>query len=328
MSRLYRLTLFSLAFVGLGFISYSCHRDIIALPSTDQSIAPSNAPSFGDSTESVTTEPLEDISINELPDDDDFHQQVRFWADNFNYIPSTVPQFFQCQIQRNQITPPQWADLMQKTNWLKTHHDYKFDLADTYLLLHSELNQLAQPRDEIIDQIAHHLAPIPHTYRPASYPGAADDYCEDFVGRSDLFSYTDLRRIKLILSALTRPTTVNLLRQLLLEDMEDRASEVGGLCFLDNQEVRFQTYAPGLRGADNMYVESHQMLRDASLCISRWHCHADREKSFRLAGPGLDDLKFAKYYGTSLVIITYINARMMNIDFCTIQGEVVDLGNY
>jgi len=136
-------------------------------------------------------------------------------------------------------------------------------------------------------------------------------------------------RIRLVLDALARPDTVKQLRRFLLDDMDDPATEVAGLCFFDDsQKVRFQPYPPQSRGADNTYVESPQMLRDASLCLTRWHCHADRQKSNLLAGPGLDDLKFAEYYGTSLVIITYINAKILNVDYCTAQGDVVDLGNY
>jgi len=267
--------------------------------------------------------------IQNLPNDDDLHDLVCFWVDHFNFIPASIPQFFLCQTQRNLLSPPQWTDLQQKTAWLKKHHNYQFKVADTYILLQSEKTQFLPPRDEIIDQIARRLASLSHSYRPPSYQGAADDYREDFLGQHNLFGYTDLLRIRLILNTLARPATVKQLRRLIMEDLDDPATEVAGLCFLDDtQNVRFQTYTPQSRGADNTYVESPQMLRDASMCLTRWHCHADRQKSKQLAGPGLDDLKFAEYYGTSLVIITYINARILNIDYCTAQGEVVDLGNY
>ena len=267
--------------------------------------------------------------IKNLPNDDDLHDLVRFWVDNFNFIPSSIPQFFLCQTQRGLISPPQLIDLQQKTAWLKTHHSYQFDLADTYMLLQLEEAQFLPPRDEIIDQIARRLALLPHSYRAPSYQGAADDYREDFLGQHKLLDYNDLLRIRLILDALARPETIEQFWRFMQEDLDDSATEVAGLGYLDaNNNVIFQSYPPRSRGADNTYVESPQMVRDASLCLTRWHCHADREKSGLRAGPGLDDLKFAQYYGTSLVIITYINARILNVDYCTAQGEVVDLGNY
>ena len=272
---------------------------------------------------------IQNLPNDDFPDDE-LHDLVRFWVEHFNFIPSNIPQFFLGQTQKNLISPSQWNDLQQKTTWLTTHYNYQFDLADAYILLQSEKTQFLPTRDEISEQIAHRLAMLPHSYRPPSYPGAADDYREDFIGPRNLFSYTDLLRIRLILNALTRPDTVKQLRRFLLEDMDDLDSEVGGLCFLDDDSgtVRFQAYRPQARCADNTYVESPQMLRDACLCLTRWHCHADRRETSLPAGPGLDDLQFAEYYGTSLLIITYINAKIFNVDYCNAQGEVLDLGNY
>ncbi len=268
--------------------------------------------------------------IKNMPNDEDsLHELVRFWVDHFNFIPESVPQFFVCQTQKSLISPTQLTDLQQKNDWLKTHHNYQFNVADTYILLQAEDTRFFPPRDELIDKITGKLTSIQHSKRPPSYRGAADDYREDFLGQHNLFSYTDLLRIRLILSALSRQETVEQLRRFLLDDIGDSASEVAGLCFLDDtHDVRFEKYLPHLRGADNTYVESPQMFMDASLCLTRWHCHADREKSSLIAGAGLDDLRFAEFYGTSLVIITYINARILNVDYCSTQGEVVDLGNY
>ncbi|MCP4710585.1 MAG: hypothetical protein GY869_18330, partial [Planctomycetes bacterium] len=226
--------------------------------------------------------------------DNDLHNLVRFWVDHFSYIPSSIPQFFLCQSQKTRISPTQLNDLQQKIAWLVNHQNYQFDVADTYILLQSENTNLLPARDVLVDQIARRLEPVSHSYRIPSYSGAADDYREDFLGQHNLFSYTDLLRIRLILDALARQDTVKQLQRLVLEDLDDNATEVAGLCFLDDSKnVQFRPYEPQTRQADNMYVESPEMLWDAAMCLTRWHCHADRQKSSLIAGPGLDDLKFA-----------------------------------
>ena len=105
-------------------------------------------------------------------------------------------------------------------------------------------------------------------------------------------------------------------------------TEIGGLCFLAGGGLVFKSYDPGRCLGDNQYVESPLMMSEAVYSLARWHCHADSWRGRELAGPGPDDLRYAAYLDSPVVVITYVNDKTCNIDYFTPEGIVIDLGNY
>lgn len=264
-----------------------------------------------------------------LPSEDDFIEMLQFWAQSFAYLPSKSSTILTSQIQRLLLSQSQKAQLQQRVKILTQQQSYRFDVRDSYLLLGAPQALLTGPCRQLTGHITRQLAKLGHTKRPASYKGGPDDYREDFVDQRNLLNYTDLVRIKLLLHSLSEPSSAAQLKRFLQEDFADIETEVGGLCYLDEQNrVVFQAYTPGRRRGDNQFDESPQMIEDAAFCLARWHCHADSWRGPELAGPGVDDLNYAAYHNCPLVVITHVNDKICNVDYCTPEGVVIDLGNY
>jgi len=51
-------------------------------------------------------------------------------------------------------------------------------------------------------------------------------------------------------------------------------------------------------------------------------------KGAALAGPGVDDIGYVKYFCCPLLVVTYIDRDTFNIDYVSAEGIVIDLGNY
>ena len=267
--------------------------------------------------------------VLKLENNDDFINLLQFWARHFQYIPTNSAGFFVCQTQQMSLTDGLREQLQQRAGFLAQKWQYRFIPQDSYVILKAPKTDLEQTPQIWTNKITQRLASLTHTKRPPSYPGAPDDYQEDFIGRCRLFSYTDLIRMTLLLKSLAQSETIERLQQLLQDDLADVETEAGGLCFLDDMgQVLFKPYPPGRRIGDNHYVESPEMTRQAPLCLARWHCHADPGRQKGLAGPGTDDLQYAAYHNCPLVVVTYVSENVVNVDYCNPEGLVVDLGNY
>jgi len=287
---------------------------------------------------------------------DVFLAPLRFWAEEFDYVPETQSEILMCQLQWLQLTTEQKEELEQRARLLQERERYTFEIADSYILLEAEKRLVARSGDRLRSAIGQRLYSAAHTKRPASYRGAADDYREDFVGQVRELSYTDLLRIHVLLESLGSEPFIEQLQRYLQEDMRAEATEVGGLSFLQAGRVAFKAYPPVERRGDNQYHESAEMIADGVYCLARWHCHADthqertdqgavqerrsgvpgaggvfssgRWRGAALAGPGVDDMGYVQYFRCPLLVVTYIDRETLNLDYVSGGGIVVDLGNY
>ena len=310
--------------------------------------------------ERVSVRPLEDVLIEQLADDgprqvkiaavsclvryagrektgeivktvagsDAFSEQLRFWAERFGYVPTNNVRLLLCQLQRASLAPDQLAKLQERVSMLAQREEYVFDVRDSYVLLKADESLWLLGRGQLAGEIAERLGQVSHAKRSASHRSAIDDYAEGFDDQGKLLSYTDLLRIRLLLDALAQPASVSQLRGFLEKDLTDTASEIGGLCLLEEGRVIFREYPAGRKGSDRLYIESEQLMRDSALCLTRWHCHADVRQRAELAGPGVDDVRYADYADSCIVVLTYLSEKKCNIDYLTPAGVVIDLGNY
>lgn len=259
---------------------------------------------------------------------DDFVKELQFWAGQFGYVPTNIMRYFQCRLQRIILTEEQLEKLRQWALLLCRREGYTFDVRDSYLLSAVNEKMLDIPRVKLIDRIHQRLSELKHAKRQYSYKGAPDDYAEGFIDQCNLLRYTDLIRIKLLLESLEQEEFTARIKMLLQQDFSDTTSETGGLGFLEQGEIVFKKYEPGRRQGDNQYVESAQMVREGVLCVARWHCHTDKWRSWELAGPGIDDLRYADWINCPVVVLTRLSEKKCNVDYFTPEGVVVDLGDY
>ncbi|MBN1765333.1 MAG: hypothetical protein JW860_08765 [Sedimentisphaerales bacterium] len=266
--------------------------------------------------------------ISNLSAEDMAIEQLQFWSKRFGYLPTNMMRFFQCYQQSRALSDEQFQKLQYLSRMLFQRESYQFDVRDSYILLHLEDEQFMRSREDIIILINGYLSGREHTRRPPSYKGAADDYQEDFTGQSQQLSYTDLIKTELLLRTLTQPDTMQHIWNLLEQDTSDTGTEVGGLCFLDNQRVIFKPFSPGRRQGQNQYVASEDMIHAAVMSLAQWHCHTDKWRNKELAGPGTDDMKYARWHNCPVVILTKVNDRIFNVDYLSPEGIVIDLGDY
>jgi hypothetical protein len=266
---------------------------------------------------------------------DEFLENLSFWAAGYDYLPGNMMSFYMCVRQKGMLPAERMAELRRRLALIRQREEYEFDVCDSHLLLGVGGEVLSAGRGELAAEIGRRLGGLAHTKREGSYSGAVDDYREDFAGRCNLFSYTDLLRIRLLLDWLGRSGHTDTVRGFLRADAAERLSEVGGLWFIDNAgSIEFRRYEPGQKAGDNQYIESQELLNDAALCLGRWHCHVDQRPGKGLAGPGSDDISYGRYVHTPMVVITLLNGYddkigiRYNVDYLSAGSVVVDLGNY
>jgi hypothetical protein len=266
--------------------------------------------------------------INKLPPGEPMLDVLRFWAGRFQYVPTNVPRLFACRMQMASLDKATWLTLSARIDQLNRSAPYRLDPRDTHLLLKIDPALLNRTRDDLADELRSRLNRLGHTRRIPSYPNAPDDYPETFDAAADRLAVTDLLRVKLLLDALAKPQTVLALRRFLHDDLAQTESEIGGLCFLSGGQITLTPYPPDRPAGDNLYIEPAAMTVDAVLCLARWHCHADPRRNADAAGPGLDDLKFVASHDAPALVITRVNDTIINVDYFTPEGIVIDLGNY
>ncbi|MBN1846744.1 MAG: hypothetical protein JW810_13755 [Sedimentisphaerales bacterium] len=289
---------------------------------------------------------------------DDLVATLQFWARRFEYLPENLPRLLMCRSLTERKTPAAMAIVQQRHELLiRRRDDHAFDIRDGYLLASASESRIQEGRNRLQRRIEGVLHTRGHTKRPASYPGGPDDYREDFAGQADRLRYTDLLGIDYLLAGLERPETVSRLLVFLRQDRLDVQTEIGGLCFLKDARMEFRPYRPGRQGSDVAFHESAAMVADGLYCLARWHCHADshqqrtRQADYsasrfsapdgsdaagghslwqgaELAGPGRDDLNYAAYINSPLVVISALGPNSCNLDYVTPEGIVIDLGNY
>ena len=267
-------------------------------------------------------------AILEQPADDGFMEQLGFWAKRFGYVPSNIMRFFQCSQQQQRLSPEEFDKLQGLVSLLRGRDGYRYDVRDSYLLLRTAGDIMEVPRSGLIREIGSRLTVMGHSKRRRSYPGAADDYKETFLDQSELLSYADLLRIRLLLADLALAATVEKLSVFLQEDISDTKTELGGLCFIEDGGISWKKYPPGKRLGDNQYIESDELIAEAAVCMARWHLHTDMWRGEELAGPGIDDLRHASWCNSPEVVITCVSDKKFNVDYYTAEGVVIDLGNY
>ncbi len=255
-------------------------------------------------------------------------EQVAFWGQRFHYFPTNKSRFLMCQLQRITLTPLQFDELEKRIAGLHNQDGYTFDARDSYMILQADPELLSRDRDRLVRSIASRLERLSHTSRPPSYPGAPDDYPEDFAGQQAKLSAVDLLRINLLLDTLAQPEPIHQIRRYVVADRADAASEYGGLCFLEEGAVTFQKFASQRQGGDNQYFWSGEMLQQRVLSLAVWHCHTNKNAETQPAGPGLDDIRHAAWHDYPGLVISLLRDDAVNIDYYTPEGFVVDLGNY
>lgn len=112
-------------------------------------------------------------------------------------------------------------------------------------------------------------------------------------------------------------------------DRRDNTTEYGGL--IDHTSSRgfiATTYPPRPieRMGDDRFVASREMLEAGDASLLFFHFHATDYANRRYAGPSEGDIEYARRQGRCGLVFTFVSPTMMNADYYTPTGAVVDLG--
>ena len=250
---------------------------------------------------------------------------LKFCLDQFNYIPSTFIEIVQYRKLENK-TEAEILSLKDKISNL-ADYDYHFSIGDLGLIETLPIETLKSARNSLETFISEYIQTASHISRPPAYKKAANDKPDEFDSQKDSLSIADLHRIKLTIEYLSQDNHQDITRS--ITQPADK-SEIGGLIHFKQNKLKFQYYTPGKAIGHHRYIESQKLLSDSHNAFARWHIHDQRKTTRNLAGPGIDDIKYATSLKTSIVIITLIKDSTAgisaNVDYINKDGTIIDIG--
>ncbi|MBI9016119.1 MAG: hypothetical protein JEZ07_02545 [Phycisphaerae bacterium] len=252
-----------------------------------------------------------------------------YWLDHFDYLPSNFSQYCNMAQMLDELAQEDLVKLKSIYNDLKLK-GYMFEICDSWFILNFKDQILASDRNMLINSINVKLQNIGHSKRRPTHRGASDDYLENFESQIDSLSLVDLERIRMLIGWLEKRDNREILANILKEDLYNENTELGGLCMIEDGQLKFKVYMSGNAISDHAYVENDKLWDDAVKCFSRWHCHAGASQD-NLPGPGIDDMRYVTYVKTPNLIITLLNdmnGLEFNIDYINPSGKVIDIGVY
>ena len=179
------------------------------------------------------------------------------------------------------------------------------------------------PRDELLRQLQHDLAWRGAGRHPRHDEGAttaAPD--ERLEAHADTLARADLLHLLAILDTLDRPVVKDALFAAADADLLDTTSEHGGVLTFDG----YTPFEPGRRGNDHRFDAPAAMMPAVYEGLAHVHFHAQRHDNAAYAGPGGGDRLFADRFGTACLVLTFVDADTLNVDYYHEGGVVIDLG--
>ncbi|TVQ31934.1 MAG: hypothetical protein EA376_08080 [Phycisphaeraceae bacterium] len=157
----------------------------------------------------------------------------------------------------------------------------------------------------------------------------------------DHLSYGDLLLIIIAKKAIEDPYVVEQLFEQADADRRDGSTEYGGVldavwpsdAGADRSTIatpRFDALLfpprPNQRHGPNRFVASPELLDRGTDALFHYHFHAQRHNNRDYAGPGQGDFEYARRFGRSCLVFTFINRNTLNADYFQPNGATIDLG--
>jgi hypothetical protein len=180
---------------------------------------------------------------------------------------------------------------------------------------------------ELRPQVESRLKGARHHLDPRRYEGHPGTYGERLADHADELTWGDLAAMLLALRAVAVPQVADHLFDYAERDRADESCEYGGVITLDSQG-RFEVleFPPRFRRHDNEFIASQAMLDAGYTALFHFHLHAQRHRNDRYAGPGTGDLAYADNMRANCLVLTFLDAGRLNVDFYRHGHVIVDLG--
>ncbi len=113
------------------------------------------------------------------------------------------------------------------------------------------------------------------------------------------------------------------------EDHADTSTEYGGIVeWADGGSLRFLLFQPraNSRFGDERFVASTELIESSDTSLFHYHFHVRRTRNMDYAGPSFDDFEYARTYGRSCLLFTFVSPDRLNVDYFQPGGLRLDLG--
>jgi hypothetical protein len=150
---------------------------------------------------------------------------------------------------------------------------------------------------------------------------------ERFRTHRDKMLWGDVAAIQLAQEALRYPQIRSHLFDYADRDNADESTEYGGIIALD-ERGRFEVleFMPRIRSHDRRFNAPQTMFDEGYTSLFHFHFHAQRKRNADHAGPGLGDMNYADNTRANCLVLTFVDADRMNVDFYRHGRVIVDLG--
>ncbi len=190
---------------------------------------------------------------------------------------------------------------------------------------------LGADRRALLDEVERRVEANPHHWRSG---GSSTQVDEALRRARDELVWGDLLLMLIALEAMEDGSLAGEMFAQAEKDMGDTSTEHGGV--LDAREdspdasARFVAWSypprPSQRLGDNRFVASDDLLNAGVAALFHYHFHATTYANRKYAGPSLADLEYARRYGRSCLVLTFVDRDTLNVDYYQPDGARVDLG--
>lgn len=114
-------------------------------------------------------------------------------------------------------------------------------------------------------------------------------------------------------------------------DFDDKSTEYGGVIDARADDgggfvASLYPPRPSQRLGDTRFVASPDLIEAGTAALFHYHFHANSRTNMQYAGPSIDDIEYARTFGRSCLVFTFIDPDRLNADYYTPDGVRIDLG--
>jgi hypothetical protein len=187
---------------------------------------------------------------------------------------------------------------------------------------------LRPSRDELFTQVSRLIRSQKHHYKSADYDGHSANHPQRFTEWADELTWADLLVMQQITQLMGNRAVVDAWFTQADADLKDKSTEYGGLLEWDRDgRLLPSLYKPTIRQHDLKYYAPKSLTLNGYAAFAHYHFHAQTPANAKWAGPGRGDLdRVADTQRYTGLVLTFVNADALNVDYYRQGRVVVDMG--
>ncbi|MHC4216970.1 MAG: hypothetical protein ACYSU7_00805, partial [Planctomycetota bacterium] len=255
---------------------------------------------------------------------------LRAAAMELSIVPRTREEIIWIRSLRQPDYADFWSQAAAAVHELPQQRLAQLELRDLPILVAASIHDpwlLTAEKVEIYERVAARLAASQLHTDPDRFTGFPGTYAQRLIDHRKTLTWGDLSAMLLAVRAMSVPQVADHLFDYADRDHNDRSCEYGGVIRLDDQG-RFEIleFPPRFRRRDNEFIASQEMMDAAYTAVFHFHFHVQKHRNGRYAVPGIGDLNYADNMRANCLVLTFVTADILNVDFYRYGRVIVDLG--